>query len=162
MAPGNPPKKNKILKNAKLRNPIKHLFFHTILHPRLFFVVPWLSLVNLTNVQTLGATNPFLIILWPHTTFQTLEKGPSWGPTLSFTALKSPLLLVTTGTYRYRDRWKWFLQASRSFLNPPGPWGEAQNLSFRIRMFKENYLLRPISPPWKTKTCIFEIYSWRL
>ena len=29
---------------------------------------------------------------------------------------------------RYQDGWKWFLQASRSFLKPPGPRENAQNL----------------------------------
>ena len=37
--------------------------------------------------------------------------------------------LVVPGTNRYQDRWKWFLPASRSFLNPPGPLGKAKNLS---------------------------------
>ena len=36
---------------------------------------------------------------------------------------------------RYQDRWKWFLQASRSSLNPPGPPGKANNLSFWTRLF---------------------------
>ena len=36
-------------------------------------------------------------------------------------------------TIRYQDRWKWFLPASRSSLNPPGPPGKAKKLSFRTR-----------------------------
>ena len=46
--------------------------------------------------------------------------------------------LVIPGTNRYQDRWKWFLSASRTFLNPPGPWEKAKNLSFRTRFLKEN------------------------
>ena len=46
------------------------------------------------------------------------------------------------GTYRYQDRWKWFLPASRSFLNPPEPSGKAENLSFRTRMFRENIVTK--------------------
>ena len=45
--------------------------------------------------------------------------------------------LVTTDTDRYQDRWKLFLPAPRSFLNPPGPLGKAKNLSFRARTFEE-------------------------
>ena len=41
------------------------------------------------------------------------------------------------GPYRYHDRWKWFLPASRSSLNPPGPPGKAKSLSFRTRNFRE-------------------------
>ena len=31
------------------------------------------------------------------------------------------LFLVATASERYQDRWKWLLQASSTFLNPPGP-----------------------------------------
>ena len=44
---------------------------------------------------------------------------------------------VTTASERYQDRWKWFLQASRSSLNPPGPRGKAKNLFYRTRQFIE-------------------------
>ena len=43
------------------------------------------------------------------------------------------------GTIRYQDRWKWFLSASRTFLNPPGPRGKATNLRFRARTFLEMF-----------------------
>ena len=39
------------------------------------------------------------------------------------------------GTYRYQDRWKWFLSAFRTSLTPPGPPGKAKSLSFRTQMF---------------------------
>ena len=42
---------------------------------------------------------------------------------------------MTTGTDRYQDRWKCFLPASRSSLNPPEPREKAKNLSFRTRTF---------------------------
>ena len=42
---------------------------------------------------------------------------------------------MTPVTDRYHDRWKWFLPASRSSLNPPGPQEKAKNLSFRTRNF---------------------------
>ena len=43
------------------------------------------------------------------------------------------LQLVTTDTDRYQDRWKWFLPAARSSLNPPGCREKAKNLLFRAR-----------------------------
>ena len=43
------------------------------------------------------------------------------------------------GTNRYQDRWKWFLLASRSSLNPPGHPGKAKNLRFRTRKFTEKF-----------------------
>ena len=48
--------------------------------------------------------------------------------------------LVIPRTIRYQDRWKRFLPASRSSLNPPGPSGKAKNLSFRTRKFTENIM----------------------
>ena len=57
---------------------------------------------------------------------------------------------MTTGTYRYQDGWKWFLPASRTSLNPPGPSTKAKNLSFRTRNFREtnreNFLISLINP----------------
>ena len=38
--------------------------------------------------------------------------------------------LSYTDTDRYQDRWKWFLPASRSFLNPPEPREKTKNLDF--------------------------------
>ena len=38
-----------------------------------------------------------------------------------------------------QDRWKWFLPAPRSSLNPPGPSTKAKNLSFRTRNFREKF-----------------------
>ena len=56
------------------------------------------------------------------------------------------------GLYRYQDRWKWFLPASRSSLNPPGPPGKGKNLSFRTRKFTEkirkNMLYSLLIPFW--------------
>ena len=43
------------------------------------------------------------------------------------------------GTIRYQDRWKCFLPASRTSLNPPGPQEKAKNLSFRTRIFREKF-----------------------
>ena len=39
-------------------------------------------------------------------------------------------------SWKYQDRWTWFLVVSRSFLNPPGPQGKAKDLYFRTRTFK--------------------------
>ena len=37
------------------------------------------------------------------------------------------------------NRWKWFLPACPSSLNPPGPSKKAKNLSFRPRTFAEKF-----------------------
>ena len=37
---------------------------------------------------------------------------------------------MTTGIYRYQDRWESFLLASRSCLNPPGPLEKAKSLLY--------------------------------
>ena len=59
---------------------------------------------------------------------------------------------MTTGTYRYQDRWKWILPASRSSLNPPGPPEKNKNLSFRTRHFTkqigEKLLYSLLIPFW--------------
>ena len=47
---------------------------------------------------------------------------------------------MTTGTYRYQDRWKWFLPASWSSLNPSGPQGKTKNLFYRTRNCIEKIL----------------------
>ena len=39
------------------------------------------------------------------------------------------------GSYRYQDRWKCFLPASRISLNAPGPPGKAKLLCHRTRFF---------------------------
>ena len=48
------------------------------------------------------------------------------------------------GHFRYQDRWKWILPASRTFLNPPEPQGKANNLSYgtqpRAEKIKEQIL----------------------
>ena len=41
------------------------------------------------------------------------------------------------GPYRYQDGWKWFLPASRSSLNLPGPQEKTKNLGFRTRQNSE-------------------------
>ena len=48
-------------------------------------------------------------------------------------------LLVILGTSRYQDGWKWFLPASRSSLNPPGPPRKAKHVSFRTRFVREKF-----------------------
>ena len=78
---------------------------------------------------------------------------------LSYSVRKSPregfwLYLVTPGSYRYQDRWKWFLPVSRSSLNPPGAWGKkSNNLSYRtrhVRKSKEHIIIfRSLLIPFK-------------
>ena len=46
-----------------------------------------------------------------------------------------PGFLVITRDHGHQDRWKWFLPASRTFPNPPGPWGKAKNRFYRTRNF---------------------------
>ena len=65
---------------------------------------------------------------------------------------KSRIKICILGTNRYQDRWKWFLPASRSSLNPPGPSEKPKNLSFRTRIFTEKFgkfsLLALLIPFW--------------
>ena len=69
---------------------------------------------------------------------------------IELTSTKSLSVLVTTGSDMYQDRWRWFLPASRSSLNPPGPSGKAKNLSFNprkiYRKIQKNFLISLINP----------------
>ena len=53
---------------------------------------------------------------------------------------------MTTGTYRYQDRWKWFLPASQSFLKPSGPPGKAKHLLYRTRNVTETIRINNYIP----------------
>ena len=51
---------------------------------------------------------------------------------------KREVALTSFGTMeleKYQDMWVWFLQASRSFLNPPGSKETPWNIFFRTRLF---------------------------
>ena len=65
-------------------------------------------------------SSPFV---YTHSSYKTLALAISWGP----------------GGFRYQDRWKWFLLTPRSSLNPPGPPGKTENLSFRTGKFRDRF-----------------------
>ena len=69
----------------------------------------------------------------------------------------SCLWLLTTGTYRYQDRWQWFLLASRSSLYPPGPRAEAQNLLYGARKVEDKIQKHP----YCTYVSLFKGPCWR-
>ena len=69
-------------------------------------------------------------------TFQTPGEMDREGPPERFGPMKE---------FWHRIRSGWFVQASRSFLNPPGPWEKAKKLLYRIRIVIEKLRNKSLS-----------------